>query len=148
MAAGLRDLFETIMSFTTELGGFAVGRGGKSLAHAAAVKVGWADKKAKKKGRIRGHSLSGHRMSAGFGHGLTNSYDPKKSYQNATLGLYKKAALSGTGLAAPPIEAEVGSNGRLRRGTHIQRYQAKDKPKQTQTNAGLKNSVALRNVKF
>ena len=150
--SNLAGLFETIMSVFTEVGGYTVSHGGKKLAKEAGKKVGWVGED-EKSSRIATHRISGHKMSSGFGHGLTKpgeNYNPKNEYSGRLKEHYETARLSGSGLnkvnhfSAGPSRKE----GSLSRGAAIKRYEPRKSSSKPKSTARLKGQVTFKNIKY
>jgi len=103
MAAGLRDLFESIMSLGITVGARASEKGAKGAFLSAAKKIGWASSDASVGGGIynrslHSHKLSGHSMANGFaGREDVANYDPKNSYKQRMNSDYDRGRMSGSG---------------------------------------------------
>ena len=82
MSAGIGSLIQVIMSILVEAGGQTASRGGGGLLLSAARKIGWANQKDEKEGRLKGHKIGGHTMGSGFGQrrDLVN-YNPKEDHK-------------------------------------------------------------------
>lgn len=102
MSKGFGGIVETLMSLFVEAGGQSVTKGGGGLLKGAARKIGWASPEQEQGGRLKGHSLGGHSMGAGFGRAKNlGNYNPKTHHLDQMHAQLNRGSRSGSG-ALPP----------------------------------------------